>query len=362
MSRQAARCRSRARRPRACRGAARAWCGRRGRTTSRDHLITRRQREPGQCEHLRRGPLLPSRNGHRVDQQILPPVRRAAQDEAHRDATADPYAARLERHLFQRNRWPPPETEQAQRAGVAALDRAAQRMFDQETPFLGGALEPGRGGAPQQLGMRTLPDRSGCWRRCGGPSTRGRPSTVRAAPGFAPGWRRARARAAPTAGAAACLRRPGGGRVRCGCSCPARRSTHDPFGIVGDVAADARLGAEPLGQLVLRLHRQVEVVEAARRDEQRVRQVEERRHADAEEFVRSVFRAQSSEAGGRWRPDRNRAGGARGRGRSAGRDPAARGPRGRRTHRPRRRAPEIRTAPARGRRPAGAPARLRRRS
>jgi hypothetical protein len=39
----------------------------------------------------------------------------------------------------------------------------------------------------------------------------------------------------------------------------------------------------------LRLHRQIEVAEAVLRDEQRVRQIEERRHARAHEFVALVF-------------------------------------------------------------------------
>ena len=71
-----------------------------------------------------------------------------------------------------------------------------------------------------------------------------------------------------------------------------RRKANVRSGSRGDVRPDAGLGAEPLGQLVLRAHRQVEVVEPALGHEQRVRQVEERRHAGPHQLVRRVLRPQ----------------------------------------------------------------------
>lgn len=66
----------------------------------------------------------------------------------------------------------------------------------------------------------------------------------------------------------------------------------DALRITRDVGTDAGFCAEAFRQLVLRPHRQIEVIESALRDEQRMRQVKERSHAGPDELVRRVFRSQ----------------------------------------------------------------------
>ena len=73
---------------------------------------------------------------------------------------------------------------------------------------------------------------------------------------------------------------------------PAAEDRERALGVFRDVRPDAPLGAEPLRELVLRAHRQLEVVEPALGDEERVREVEERRHPDADELVGGMFRAE----------------------------------------------------------------------
>src|SRR5688572_27087175 len=56
--------------------------------------------------------------------------------------------------------------------------------------------------------------------------------------------------------------------------------------------ADAELAGKASRQFVLRVHRDIEVVEAVGRYEDDVRKIEERRHADSFDLVRGVLRPQ----------------------------------------------------------------------
>jgi hypothetical protein len=60
---------------------------------------------------------------------------------------------------------------------------------------------------------------------------------------------------------------------------------------MGDVRANAALGAEALRQLILRLHGQVEVLQSVLDDKQGVRQNRKRRPADADQFTGRMLRA-----------------------------------------------------------------------
>jgi hypothetical protein len=68
-----------------------------------------------------------------------------------------------------------------------------------------------------------------------------------------------------------------------------------PVRVAVEVGADADLGAEPLGQLALRCHGELEVVEAVFGDEDPVRQVSEWGHPDARDVVAFEFGSQRGE-------------------------------------------------------------------
>ena len=75
---------------------------------------------------------------------------------------------------------------------------------------------------------------------------------------------------------------------------PRAKGGERPLGVFGDVRPDAELGAEAPGELVLRTHRQVEVIEPALGDDHQVRHVEERRHPGADELIRLVLGTERS--------------------------------------------------------------------
>jgi hypothetical protein len=75
---------------------------------------------------------------------------------------------------------------------------------------------------------------------------------------------------------------------------PRLKERHRALGVTGNQRADAALGAKALRQLILRSHGKVEVLQSALSHEQRVRQIKERRHADADQLVARMFRSQRS--------------------------------------------------------------------
>ena len=70
---------------------------------------------------------------------------------------------------------------------------------------------------------------------------------------------------------------------------PVAEHRERPIRVLRDERADAALGAEALGEFVLRPHGELEVCESPLGDEQGVRLIEERGHADAEQLVRGMF-------------------------------------------------------------------------
>ena len=203
-------------------------------------------------------------------------------------AAANRHATRLETDVFDGDRRFPAVTEKPQRVVRSTLHRAPQRMLDERAPFVGRVLEPCRARPDQQLGV----DLAQIVEIVGhAPTDDGSgivfqqieqledPFGVLVEPSHTRGPRQAQPRAF----------RHETANVRVLVLRPRAKDGERPLGVLRDVGADAEFRAEPARELVLRLHRELEVIESAFSDEHQVRHVEERRHPGAHELIRLML-------------------------------------------------------------------------
>lgn len=224
----------------------------------------------------------------KIHEQILRRPRRAAEGDTDGDAATDGHVLRLKSDVLHRDRRLVAEAEKLERTGLAAFDRAPQRMFDERTALGRRVLEPGGAGLDEELRMQ-LAEVVQVVRHASTDECRGvvleeieeLQDAVRVLiePRHSHGPRQPDPRPL----------RDEPPHVRVRVACPRAKHCECALGIPRDVRPDTGLGGEALGELVLRAHRDLEMAEAALRHEDDMRQVEERRHPDADQLVGRVF-------------------------------------------------------------------------
>lgn len=224
----------------------------------------------------------------KIHEQILRRPRRAAEGDTDGDAATDGHVLRLKSDVLHRDRRLVAEAEKLERTGLAAFDRAPQRMFDERTALGRRVLEPAGAGLDEELRMQ-LAEVVQVVRHTSTDECRGvvleeieeLQNAVRVViePRHPHGPRQPDARPL----------RDEPPHVRVRVARPRAKHCERALGVPRDVQPDAGLGGEALGELVLRAHRDLEMAEAVLRHEDDMRQVEERRHPDADQLVGRVF-------------------------------------------------------------------------
>ena len=241
------------------------------------HRLVRPQAEGLQLEHLGgQAAMGLAVEKLQVDQQLLGLVAVAEQLETHLDLAADGDLPGADAHLAQRHLGPLAMAHQPQGVWVALLEGHTQGMPHDPLPLGAAALPPALGRLQHQGGVvladvvEVVGHRAAHVQRrvVLQPLQQGKHRagiTLEGAQARGPG----QARAAAFGHQAA--------HMLAGVVGPFSEPRQGGFGVVFQKRPDAEFGREPLGQCVLKLHRQLEVPQPVGGDDHAVRQPQERR-------------------------------------------------------------------------------------